>query len=102
MHKRFEYDHMTPSELQTALDEHQIKPGWFCRIFGTNEKTMQKWLSGENNIPHWVPVTLAMFFCNETFATAKDESGYRLRFDNSHPDRGEYPYQNGSFDEEEE
>lgn len=51
---------MTPEQFSLGLREHQLTLREFCRLTGTNIKTAERWLSDEKDIPHWVPVFLAL------------------------------------------
>lgn len=43
----------TPKELESWLDQADITNGLFCEMTGINERTLQRWLKGEQDIPEW-------------------------------------------------
>jgi|GEM_PF-6759092 hypothetical protein len=61
MSKRFKYDSMTGQQLRTALDGLDMPYMEFCRLTGANERTVKKWLDGEQDIPTWVSMALYIF-----------------------------------------
>lgn len=57
---RYTYFRMPAGAFSTALDELNLTMRQFCRRTGVNEKTAERWLKGELDIPVWVPVFMAM------------------------------------------
>lgn len=54
------YDRMTPSEFSNALSDLDITLTEFSWLWGTKETRSQKWIRGEDGIPHGVRVFLAL------------------------------------------
>ncbi|MCZ8104022.1 MAG: hypothetical protein O9972_39775 [Burkholderiales bacterium] len=90
---RFEYDRLSPEQFRQALDEAGIAHGAFTRIFGLNLRTVERWLSGENDIPVWVTIALAMMAADPASrAVAKDAAAWIIAADKDDPNSGPYPY----------
>ena len=63
--RRYHYRRMTPAELSAALDRLGLTVGQFSRIIGAryngpDDSTVQKWLSGKQEAPAYLPVLLAL------------------------------------------
>lgn len=91
--RRFEYDRIDPESLREFLDRMKIGHQEFARMTDTNPQTVKRWLSGKQDVPHWVALLVALL------ERAPDLSQYLrfvawelVRFDNQFPERGEYPY----------
>lgn len=95
--KRFEYDRMTASDLQQTLDDIGMTHLAFARIYGIAPRTIDRWLSGDNDIPPYVFVTLRILEnVPGAIRVARDAAAEYIRADNDFPERGEYPYRNGN------
>jgi DNA-binding transcriptional regulator YiaG len=57
---RYKYNRMTPQDMSADLDTLNLTAGQFSRISGARHERVQKWLSGEEDIPPHVPVLLAL------------------------------------------
>lgn len=64
--------HMTPEAFRSALHEIGYGVHSFAVFTGANHRTVRRWLSGELNVPRWVPIMLALM--NATM-TLDDASG---------------------------
>jgi hypothetical protein len=60
MSRRYTYQSLTGRQLSAGLDEVGITLRQFCRITGSDERRVQRWISGEEpTIPMWVGSLLA-------------------------------------------
>lgn len=93
MTARFEYLRMEADDLQAGLDTIGMPPKSFCRIFGSNEKTMSRWLRGEMEIPMWVPVTVAVLIeAPGVIPIARRTIAKFIVEDRKNPGLGRFPY----------
>lgn len=58
--RRYTYKRMSAQELSKALDQVGLTMRQFSRTTGANEGTVEKWLQGVLDVPHWVPVLLSL------------------------------------------
>lgn len=66
--RRFEYDRMTQEQFHAALEQLGMTPLYFARISGVNRKKVERFVSGEEDIPHFVTVLCSLL----TLPGAKD------------------------------
>lgn len=98
---RFRYRRMTPKEFRDELQEIDLPPHAFARIFGVRPETITKWMRGENEIPPWPFVVLWLLReIPNGIAIARTAAANHIEFDNKFPDRGEFPYLSIPDDEE--
>lgn len=57
---RHQYRRMTAREFSTALDRTNLTLGKFLRLTGVSRGKGEDWLNGEEDIPSWVPVFMAL------------------------------------------
>jgi hypothetical protein len=92
MSRRFEYVRLTGPEFARALDQIGMVPNAFARIFGFEPKRIHNWIDGEDNIPYWVPIVLAIFTGNPSMIiNARQEAAERIVSDKQLPGV-EFPY----------
>ena len=72
--KRFEYKKMTAAELEADLNQIGMPVKAFARISGSSADRVRTWVSGEEDIPTWVPVFTAMLK-NVPGAIARSQAG---------------------------
>lgn len=60
MTRRYSYDRMTPEQFSAALNQLHLTMRQFCRLSGKSEAKAERWLSGDEDIPHDVTVMLTM------------------------------------------
>lgn len=90
---RFRYRRMTPKEFRDELQEIDLPPHAFARIFGVRPETITKWMKGDQDIPPWPFVALwLMREIPEGIAIARTAAANHIEFDNENPWRGEFPY----------
>lgn len=95
MSRRFEYDELSADEFRDMLDAIEMQGDTFARLTGVNHRTVQKWLSGENDIPHWPRLLLAHWQENPfLIPAARTITALALRIDRTRPDET-YPYLKG-------
>lgn len=58
MANRFSYDRMNAREFRESLDHLGLAVPSFSRITGAGLRTVQRWATGENEIPVWVGLLL--------------------------------------------
>ncbi len=93
MAKRFEYKRMTPDELREGLQTIGMPHGAFCRVFGLEPQRLNDFLSGDRDIPMWVPISIAMMArAPGALPEARQEAAERIIRDKARPQDGEYPY----------
>jgi DNA-binding transcriptional regulator YiaG len=51
---------MTPTEFCAALARAGYSQRGFATHVGTNERTVRRWVSGDLDIPPWVPIILGL------------------------------------------
>lgn len=58
--RRIGASEMTPSELRIHLDVLDMSARRFANYVGSNERTVRRWIGGEQDIPPWVPVLIGL------------------------------------------
>ena len=76
--KPYKFKRMTSAEFSAALDEFEIGVGKFCRLTGAGPQTVQKWLDGVEEPPHWVAMAFACWRVPQALPAARDEAEARL------------------------
>ncbi len=51
---------MTADEFRNGLDALGATQRAFASLVGSNERTVRRWSSGEQDIPGWVPLMLRL------------------------------------------
>lgn len=51
---------MTAEQLRLALKRLGYTQRGFARYVGANERTVRRWVDGEQDIPGWVPVLIGL------------------------------------------
>lgn len=74
----YRFTRLTAEDLSAALETHQMSPNQFRRIYGTGNKTMEKWLDGTEDIPPWVAAVVATWHIPGVLQAARDEAERRL------------------------
>ncbi len=93
MSRRFEYARVTAEEFSEALSDIGMPPLAFGRIFGFEEKRIRQWMSGEQDIPIWVPVVMAVLQnVPGAIPEARQAAAEIIVRDNFRPQDGEFPY----------
>ncbi len=59
---------MTAGEFRAALAAVGYTQRGFAAFTGSNERTVRRWALGEQDIPPWVPVMLALMVPNRSVA----------------------------------
>jgi len=55
MSRRYQYRPLTASEFSRGLQAAHLSMRQFCRISGSDERRVERWLTGEQeNPPYWV------------------------------------------------
>lgn len=91
--KRFEYRKMTGEELTRDLRAIGMSHKAFARITGSVADRVKQWCDGEEDIPNWTPILVAILKnVPGAIVEARQEAAERIKLDLSHPDLGEYPY----------
>lgn len=90
---RFEYDRISAADFKAGLKALEWDVGTFARVMGVGLRTAQRWASGDQDIPVWVPIVLAMLFDHPgNSVVARRVCATLLRHDREFPERGEHPY----------
>lgn len=93
MSRRFEYTRMTAQEFRADLDSIGMPALAFGRIFGFTEDRIKLWLTGQQEIPIWVPVvTRILIQVPGAIPEARQAAAERIIRDNVRPQDGEFPY----------
>jgi hypothetical protein len=76
MFARYKYRKMTPAEISAALDRIDLSVGQFSRLIGAryagpNDSTVQKWLSGKQDAPTYLPALFALLALPDGVETAR-------------------------------
>ncbi len=96
--RRFEYLAMTAGELSDALRESAMSPKTFCRLFGTNTRTMERWLCDEQPVPIWVPIVMQLLrTAGGAHGALRRAAADHIIRDTMHPERGEFPYRTTEY-----
>lgn len=98
---RFEYARMSAKDFREALDEIDLPPQAFARIFGVRIEVVTRWLKGDQDIPPWAFVVL--WILREVpngIAIARTAAANHIVRDREHEERGEFPYLTIPDDEE--
>ena len=92
---------MGADDFNAALRNLDMPSDAFARITGSNPKSVARWRKGQQDIPPWVPVLLAVLLDDPgNVVVARRAAAAMIRRDNEHPERGEYPYLKGGGDDE--
>lgn len=100
MARRFVYDRMTGEEFRTAMDQALVPQKAFARIFGVDPRVTERWYKGEQDIPVWVPIALALMSEPAGIAIARREAAEWIKTDNERPDLGDYPFKTQRGDDD--
>lgn len=92
MPARFEYAPMHRDQFRSALRGLDMDAFAFARLTGTGPRTIQRWLSGEKDIPHWVPLLIAVLGLPKALGTARMVTATMIQFDRLNPALGEFPF----------
>lgn len=93
MSRRFEYTRMTAQEFRADLDALGMPALAFGRIFGFTEDRIKLWLTGQQEIPIWVPiVTRILTNVPGAIPEARQAAAERISHDNLRPQDGQFPY----------
>ena len=52
---------MTATEFSAALNQVGLGMREFAALTGANERSVERWLEGQQDIPPWVPIMCALF-----------------------------------------
>lgn len=103
MTKRFKYLFLSANELRDALEQADMAPATFCRLTGASMDDMSRWLDvGKPMLtpPHWVTVMLDLFKEHPSnIVQARITAAEMIVLDKNNPERGEFPYQKGNYDD---
>lgn len=95
MSARFEYTRMTGAEITEALQEIDLDPVAFCRIFGIRPEVMKRWQRDEQDAPPWIfPVLWLLREVPNGIAIARTAAANHIKVDRNHLTRGDFPYLN--------
>jgi hypothetical protein len=101
--RRFEYQRMTGDEFRRSMDAISLSVNTFSRIFGFNPKRIHSWLEGNDNIPPWVPVVMAILGSNPmAIVAARQEAAERIVSDSRRDPNELFPYLEKCSEDEEE
>lgn len=91
--RRYDYRRMTAEEFRTALQSIDMPPLAFGRICGFEEKRIRQWMTGEQDIPIWVPVFVSVLTnVPGALYEARQAAAEMIRLDTWRPEDGEYPF----------
>ena len=75
---RGRYTRLGGADFAVALHDLNITPGSFAKMYGTNPGRVQKWIDGEEEIPHPVRILLATFTLPGALPLAKQLTAANL------------------------
>lgn len=94
MPARFEYDTLTGAALRRHFERLNLDAYRFARLTGAAPRTVERWLADAVDVPHWVPVLLALLDLPKALGTARTVTASMIRTDRADPQAGEYPFRN--------
>ena len=104
MVKRFEYRKMEVEEFLDRIGRLEINIKTFSRLTGVGLRTVERWTeinaSKRQDIPPWVHLMLAYMDEPGSMSLARDIAADIIKKDNMFPDRGEYPFADEEYDDE--
>lgn len=89
---RFTYKKITAKEFTAELDRRGMTLMTFVRLFGVGERTAERWASGDQDIPTWVPIALTLMTLDGALGTARMAAAAMIETDNLRPELGKFPY----------
>lgn len=99
MPPRFTYDTISADDFKQRLDALNMPPHAFARITGAQDRTVDRWLADERNIPPWVHLVLHLFEnASGSIPEARNWAAETIREDYRQPGI-EYPYSKDQNDE---
>lgn len=74
----YKFTRMTGAEFSEALNRLGLTAGQFRRLTGSSPKKVDQWLAGQEDIPPWVPPTLASWEVPGALMATREEAERRL------------------------
>jgi transcriptional regulator with XRE-family HTH domain len=74
MSRRYQYERMTAEQFSKALNQLNLTMRQFVRLSGVSEAKVERFISGKEDIPHFVTVLCALLTLPNALAMAKGVS----------------------------
>jgi hypothetical protein len=71
MSRRYTYERMTAQQFSAALNALEMTKGQFVRLTGAGPRKVERWLAGEEDIPHWILVLCSVLTVPGAMGIAK-------------------------------
>lgn len=91
--QRFTHKRITSTDFNAELERQGISLQTFTRIWCQNLSTTTRWANGQNDIPTWVPIALAMMCVPNAMGVARTAAAAMIEKDTLNPHLGDFPYQ---------
>lgn len=90
--QRFVHRRISATEFTAELARQNLSLPAFTRIWCQNLSTTTRWANGQQDIPTWVPIALAMMCVPGAMATARTAAAAMIERDTLNPHLGAFPY----------